>query len=130
MKNKKTLAAVLVLTALVITAAVCWFAFAPRTSAGAKSITVDVTHKDGQSNTFTIETDAEYLGDAMKQENLLEGEDGEFGMYVLTVDGETVDESNQEWWGYTKSGEMVNYGVDCCPIADGDHYEFTLNVGW
>ena len=79
---------------------------------------------------FTIQTDAEYLGDAMKQEGLLDGEDGPYGLYVLTVDGETVDESEQEWWGYTKSGEQVNYGVDTCPIADGEHYEFTLNIGW
>lgn len=130
MKNKNTVIAILILAVLVITAAVCWFAFAPQTAAGVKTVVVDVTHKDGQINTFTIETEAEYLGDAMKQEGLLDGEDGEFGLYVLTVDGETVDESNQEWWGYTKAGEMVNYGVDTCPIADGDHYEFTLNVGW
>ena len=61
---------------------------------------------------------------------LIAGTDGEYGLYVLTVDGETVDEANQEWWGYTKGGEMVEYGVDMCPIADGEHYEFTLNVGW
>lgn len=130
MKNKKTLAAILVLAVLVITAAVCWFAFGPQAVAGTKTITVDVTHKDGQINTYTLQTDAEYLGDAMKQEGLLDGKDSEFGMYVLTVDAETVDESNQEWWGYTKSGEMVNYGVDTCPIEDGDHYEFTFHVGW
>ena len=66
----------------------------------------------------------------LKQEGLLDGEDGPYGLYVLAVDGETVDESEQEWWGYTKSGEQVNYGVDTCPIADGEHYEFTLNIGW
>ncbi len=122
--------AVLILVVLVAVAAVCWFAFGPKAIEGGKTIEVDVTHKDGQTNTFTIQTDAEYLGEAMVEKGLLEGEDGPYGMYVLTVDGETVDEANQEWWGYTKSGEQVNYGVDLCPIADGDHYEFTLNIGW
>lgn len=130
MKNKKTVLAILILVVLVAAAMVCWFTFGPKAIVGSKTVTVDVTHKDGQTNTFTISTDAEYLGEAMQEQGLLEGEDGPYGLYVLTIDGETVDESNQEWWGYTKSSEQVNYGVDQCPIADGDHYEFTLNIGW
>ena len=130
MKNKKTVVAIVVLVAFIAVAAACWFTFGPKAMAGTKTITVDVTHKDGSVNTFVIKTDAEYLRGAMEQEGLLFGNESEYGLYVLTVDGETVDEANQEWWGYTKSGEMVNYGVDGCPIMDGEHYEFTLNVGW
>ena len=130
MKNKKNLIVILVLVALVVIAAVCWFAFGPKAVAGSKTVTVDVTHKDGNTNTFEIHTDEEFLRGAMEQESLIAGNESEYGLYILTVDGETVDESNQEWWGYTKSGEMVNYGVDTCPIEDGDHYEFTLNIGW
>ena len=130
MVNKKTIAAVVVLIVLVAAAAFCWFAFSPTAVSGGKTIVVDVTHKDGSTNTYEITTEAEFLRGAMEQEGLIAGTDGEYGMYVMTVDGETVDESNQEWWGYTKSGEQVNYGVDGCPIADGEHYEFTLNVGW
>lgn len=130
MKNKKTLAAILVLVILVAAAAACWFAFAPKAETGSKTITVDVTHLDGQTNTFTIVTDAEFLREAMEQEELISGTDSAYGMYILTMDGETVDEANQEWWCYTKSGEQVNYGVDSCPIADGDHYEFEISVGW
>lgn len=130
MKNKKALVAVLVLVLLVAVAATCWFAFAPKAVGGSKTITVDVKHKDGQINTYEIRTDEEFLRGAMEQEGLVAGTESEYGLYILTVDGETVDEAKQEWWGYTKSGEMVNYGVDTCPIEDGDHYEFTLNVGW
>ncbi len=72
----------------------------------------------------------ERLRGALDQEKLIAGTDSEYGLYVLTVDGETVNEENQEWWGYTKSGEYVDVGVDSCEIADGDHYEFTFNVGW
>lgn len=130
MKNKKAVAAIVVLVVLVAVAAVCWFAFGPKAVAGGKTITVDVTHKDGTMKTFEITTDAEFLRGALEQENLVQGDETEYGLYILTVDGETADEANQEWWGYTKSGEQVNYGVDSCPIADGEHYEFTLNVGW
>lgn len=130
MKNKKTLVAVLALVVLVAVAVVCWAAFGPKSVEGSKTITVDVTHSDGTLNTFEIHTDEEFLRGALEQEGLVEGTESEYGLYVLTVDGETVDEANQEWWGYTKSGEQVNYGVDTCPIADGDHYEFSFNVGW
>jgi len=130
MKNKKTVIAVIVLVALIAVAAICWAAFAPKSVEGGKTITVDVTHKDGTTNTFEIVTDAEFLRGAMEEKGIIGGTESEYGLYVLTVDGETVNESNQEWWGYTKSGEQVNYGVDTCPIADGEHYEFTLNVGW
>lgn len=130
MKNKRIWIAVVVMVVLIAAAVGCWFAFGPKDAAGSKTVTVDVTHKDGQTKTFEIHTDEEYLRGALEQENLVSGNETEYGLYVLTVDGETADEANQEWWGYTKSGEMVNFGVDTCPIADGDHYEFTLNVGW
>lgn len=130
MKNRKPLIAVLLLVILVAVATVCWLAFGPETVEGSKTITVDVTHLDGQTNTFTIHTDAEYLREAMEQEGLIAGTESQYGMYILTVDGETVDETKQQWWCYTKSGERVDYGVDACAIADGDHYEFVLSVGW
>lgn len=129
MKNKKIWIAVIAVV-LIAAAVGCWFAFGPKDAAGSKTVTVAVTHKDGQTKEFEIHTDEEYLRGALEQENLISGTETEYGLYVLTVDGETADEANQEWWGYTKSGEMVNFGVDTCPIADGDHYEFTLNVGW
>jgi hypothetical protein len=96
---------------------------------GEKTCVVEVKAED-QVVTFTIKTDEEYLRGALEQENLIFGTDSDYGIYILTMDGETVDEANMEWWGYTKSGEQVNYGVDTCPILDGDHYEFVINVGW
>lgn len=129
-KNKKTIliaAAALVLVAAMLAA---WFLFKPGTTAGGKDLTILVTHGDGSVKTFQLSTDAEYLGDALAAEGLIEGEIAQYGMYIKAVDGEPCDESKQQWWGYTKGGEMVNYGVDMCPIADGEQYEFTLNTGW
>lgn len=130
MKNKKTVIAIALMVVFIAVAVGCWLAFSPKAIAGEKTITVDVTHKNGETGTFTLHTTAEYLGDAMVEEGLLEGTDGPYGMYIAAVDGEAANEDNQEWWGYTKSGEYVEYGVDGCVIADGDHYEFTFNIGW
>ena len=52
------------------------------------------------------------------------------GMFVTTVDGETVDEGNQEWWCLTKGGGMVTTGVDSTEVSDGDVYELTFTVGY
>ena len=128
--RKKTIVTAAVLAALVIIAAICWFAFRPQPVQGSTTITIAVTHGNGDVKEFIIHTDEEFLRGAMEQEGLVSGTEGPYGLYILTVDGETVDEANQEWWGYTKSGEMVNYGIESCPIADGDHFEFTFNVGW
>ena len=49
---------------------------------------------------------------------------------ALTVDGETADESEQQWWGYSVNGTFAELGVDSQPVADGDVYDFVLNVGW
>lgn len=105
-----------------------WFRFQPERVTGWKNLTIQVTHSDASTDTFTVGTAAEFLGDALLAEGLIQGEEGQFGMYVRTVDGETADETKQQYWVYTKNGEQVNYGVDMCPIADGEQYEFILKT--
>ena len=130
MNSKKTIIVLVVLAILVCTAAACWLIFRPETTQGSKTITVTVTHKNGDTNEFIIHTDAEYLRGALEEKDLVQGEESQYGLYILTVDSETVDETNQEWWGYTQDSEDVFYGIDSCPIEDGDHFEFSFHVGW
>ena len=129
-KNRMTLVAASLLLVLLAGAAACWFFLRPQGLPGIKEITVEVTHGDGIVNIFEIQTDEEYLGAALSQEGLIQGEQGPFGLYIHTVDSETAQSEQQEWWGYTKSGQYVEYGVDLCPLADGDSYEFTLHTGY
>ena len=95
-----------------------------------KNITVTVVHGDGSSKDFPIAATGETLREALEQENLVEGEESQYGLYIKTVDGETINEDNQEWWYLTQDGEMVNSGVDGVKIADGDKYELTFTVGY
>ena len=96
----------------------------------AAEITVKVIHGDGSEKEFPISTTAENLGDALVEEGLVEGEESSYGLFITTVDGETADDSNQEWWCLTKGGEMWNYGADSTEISDGDTFELTLTVGY
>lgn len=129
-QNKKVVLAVVALVAVVAVALGLWFALKPQGTQGGKTITVNVVFADGTQNTHTIATDAEYLRGALEQENLVAGDESEYGLFVKTVDGVTADEANQEWWCFTKGGETLETGVDSTPIADGDTFEITLTQGW
>ena len=95
-----------------------------------KDITLKVVHGDGTEKEFPITTTAATLGDALVAEGLVEGEESSYGLFITTVDGETVDDANQEWWCLTKGGEMWNYGADATELSDGDTYELTFTVGY
>jgi hypothetical protein len=97
---------------------------------GAKTITVDINMPDGTTDTVTIKTDAAYLRGALEQEKLVQGEESQYGLFVKTVNGYTVDDSRQEWWCFTKGGETLFTGIDDTPIADGDKFEITMTVGY
>ena len=129
MKSKKTIVALILLIVLVIGAFAVWKLNAPQGQAGEKTIRVSVV-TDASTADFVIETDAEFLRGALEQEGLVEGSESEYGLYVITVDGVTADESQQQWWCFTRGGGTLETGVDTTPIADGEHYEITLTTGW
>ena len=130
--NKKVIIGVVCVAALALVMFLVWRLAGPqaKTVAGAKTVTVEVIHKDGSSKDFDLQTGEEFLGRALVEGGVVEDNQSAYGLYILTADGETVDESNQEWWQVTKSGEYLMTGADETPIADGDHYELTLTVGW
>lgn len=95
-----------------------------------KKITVVVTHGDGSEKTVDIHTRMENLGDALLEQELAQGEEGPYGLYIKTVDGERVDDGKAQWWCLTKGGESVMTGADLTPIADGDQFELTFKEGY
>lgn len=97
---------------------------------GEKGIRIQVVHGDGAQRDFSVKTTEEYLGPVLVSEGIVEDNQSVYGLYILTADGETVDEGNQEWWQVTKGGERLNTGADTTPIADGDAFELTLTVGY
>ena len=129
-KNRSILIGVAILLVLVIAAQAVYNGARPQAQTGTKTITVEVVHKDESRKEFKITTSAENLRGALDQENLVQGSESEYGLFIETVDGETADSANQEWWAVTKDGTMTETGVEGVMIADGEHYELTLTVGW
>lgn len=126
MRGKKAWlpAAALVVAALLLLG--LWYGNRPQGQAGDKTITVEVVHADESSREFTYQTSEEFLGPVLLEEGLVQGEEGAYGLFITTVDGETA-EGNQ-WWCITQDGQMVETGADTTPIADGDHFELTMSV--
>lgn len=98
------------------------------TEFGEGSKTVNVTVKAGDDEiTFTIHSDERYLGDALLEHGLIDGDMGEFGLYVKKVNGILADyDIDKTYWGFYKSGEMMMVGVSGAEFADGDSYELVL----
>lgn len=128
--SKKGILAAVCLLAVVAVLLAVWNAMSPKSVAGGKHITVQVVHKDGSTKDFPLDTEEEYLGKALVEGGVVEDNQSAYGLYILTADGETADESAQEWWQVTRGGESLNTGADSTPIADGERYELTLTVGY
>lgn len=126
--NKKTLLAVAALAVMAALMLGLWYFTRPETQAGDKTVVVEVVHAGGNSREFSYQTNEEYLGALLLEEKLAEGEQGAYGLFITTVDGETAQDSLRQWWCITKGGERVDTGADTTPIADGDHFELTMST--
>lgn len=130
-KNTKKVYVSLAALAAVILALLCVYQFTKKeTAEGQKTVTVRVIHKDQSERSFEVTTEKEYLGEILRDEGIAEGEEGPYGMYIVSADGETADEANQEWWCITKGKEQMNTSADKTPVMDGEEYELTLMVGY
>ncbi len=108
----------------------CFSCSAPKTGETV-TFTLSVTHSDGGTREFEITTDKTTLQDALTEQKLISGDITETGMFVTTVDGETVDfDANESWWKLLKNGEQTTVGVAGCAVAEGDSYEFIYTVGY
>ena len=86
-----------------------------------------VVDKDGNETNFEIHTDKEIVGEALLDLELIAGDDGEFGLYVKTVNGITADyDVDQTYWAFYVDGEYAMSGVDATEIEDGVSYAFKV----
>ena len=130
MKNKKLILALAALVVVVAVMAGVYMGTRPETVEGAKTITVTVVHKDGTEKEFVCHTDEEYLGAVLVAEEIIVGEQGDFGMYFNVADGETADYSvDGGWWQVFVGEESAITGADQIPITDGGTYKLVYTIG-
>lgn len=126
--KKKLVVGVSALLAVMLVFLAVYLLTKPKAQQGAKTITVQVVVSESDKKEFTVHTDEEYLRGALEAENLIEGENSDFGLFVTSVNGIKADDSKNEWWCFKKDGEDLLTGVDTTPIADGDSFEIVLST--
>ena len=123
MKNKKLVAAAIALAVVIGLMAGLWVATRPETEAGSKGYTVTVVHKDGSEKVFEYRTDEEYLAGALLEEGLVSGDNTQYGLTIITVDGEAaVWEKDNAYWSILVDGEYAITGASEIPVRDGSNY--------
>ena len=89
---------------------------------GAKTVIVEVKAGD-RSVTFTIHTDKDTVGEALFEHDLIDGDEGPYGLYVKSVNGITADyDKDQTYWALYIDGEYAMTGVDSTDISAGTVY--------
>ncbi|MCQ2549229.1 MAG: DUF4430 domain-containing protein [Lachnospiraceae bacterium] len=97
------------------------------TEEGTLSFILEVVDGDGNTTNFTINTTKATVGEALLDEGLIEGEEGEYGLYVKTVNGVTADyDVDQTYWAFYIDGEYASTGVDQTDVVDGSTYSFKV----
>ena len=94
---------------------------------GAVSFVFTVTDIDGKETKFLINTDKTTVGDALIENGLIDGEEGPYGLYVKTVNGDTYDyDTHGKYWAFYVNGEYGMTGVDLTEITEGAIYSFKV----
>ena len=90
---------------------------------GSKTFELTVEDKEGVIHSYRIHTDEEMVGFALIEHELIEGEEGPYGMYIKSVLGQTLDyETDGMYWAFYVNGEYALTGVDQTPIQADTAY--------
>lgn len=80
---------------------------------------------NGDETEYEIHTNKETVGEALLELGLIAGDIGNFGLYVKTVDGVTLDyDTDGLYWAFYENGVYAAKGVDSTEITEGASYAF------
>ena len=86
--------------------------------------TFEVTDQNKNFTQFEIHTNKETVGEALQELGLIAGEEGQYGLYVKTVNGVTLDyDKDGLYWAFYENGQYASKGIDQTPIDTGTIYE-------
>lgn len=86
-----------------------------------------IADKEGKETSVTVNTDKTVVGDALIDLGLIEGEAGQYGLYVKKVNGITADyDVDGTYWAFYVDGAYAMTGVDSTDIVPGSTYMFKV----
>lgn len=90
---------------------------------GIKTVTVEVAAEQ-KSVKFIIKTDKTTVGEALLEQNLIEGENSAYGLYIKKVNGMLANyDVDQTYWAFYINGEYAVSGVDTTDIDENAVYK-------
>ncbi len=97
---------------------------------GEMAFGLDVVDAENNESKFEIHTDKKTVGEALLDLGVIEGENGEYGLYVKTVNGITADyDTDGTYWAFYIDGEYAMTGVDQTDVVAGSTYMFKVEKG-
>ncbi len=124
-KTGKIILGVVILAVLIAAFALIYNRFSAKPVKGAKAITIEVVDDTAASTTYKVNTDAEFLRQAMEEAEGLtfSGSESEYGLMVDTVNGIRADYTEDgAYWAFYVNDEYCNYGIDTQPVNDKDAF--------
>ncbi len=89
----------------------------PGVSADSVTFTFVAVDPDGKETSFEITTTKATVGEALQDQGLIDGEEGEYGLYIKTVNGITLDYNKDGmYWAFYENDQYALAGVDQTPI--------------
>ena len=89
--------------------------------------TLSVVDGEGKEALFEIHTDKKTVGEALVELGLVAGDEGEFGLYVKTVNGITADyDKDGTYWAFYIDDEYAQTGIDQSEIKEGSSYSLRV----
>ena len=90
---------------------------------GATEFAFVIVDGEGNETAITVKTDKKMVGEALLDEKILEGDMGDYGLYVKKVNGIAADyDVDQTYWAFYINGEYAMTGVDSTEIQAGNTY--------
>ena len=87
------------------------------------TFTLKVVDLEGNETTKVIETRKWTVGAALLAEGIITGEQGQYGLYIKSVNGMTADyDTDGTYWAFYIGDEYAMTGVDATDITDGATY--------
>ena len=94
---------------------------------GDKSFVTEVVDADGNTVKFTVQTNEKTVGEALQKLGVIDGEEGDYGLYIKTVNGTTADYNKDGvYWAFYVDGEYAMTGADMTDVVDGTVYTFRV----
>ena len=87
----------------------------------------EVVDADGNTVKFTVQTNEKTVGEALQKLGVIDGEEGDYGLYIKTVNGITADYNKDGvYWAFYVDGEYAMTGADMTDVVDGTVYTFRV----